>query len=79
MRSRIWLRLAVAIGVLLAVPASAWGDEGVVHVVQPGENLYRIALRYGTDYHSLAAANGIANPHQIYVGQRLVIPGDGGE
>jgi LysM repeat protein len=45
------------------------------HVVQPGENLYRIALRYGTTIPVLAAANGIAEPTQIRVGQTLVIPG----
>ena len=48
-----------------------------VHVAQRGENLYRIALRYGTTYQALAAANGIANPNQVYAGQRLVIPGHG--
>ncbi|MBN1813158.1 MAG: LysM peptidoglycan-binding domain-containing protein [Anaerolineae bacterium] len=45
------------------------------HVVQPGENLYRIALRYGTTIPVLAAANGISEPTQIRVGQTLVIPG----
>ena len=49
-----------------------------IHVVRPGENLYRIALRYGLTYQTLAAANGIANPNHIYVGQRLTIPGAGG-
>ena len=46
-----------------------------MHVVQPGENLFRIALRYGTSVQALAAANGIVNTGRIYVGQRLVIPG----
>nr|HID14074.1 LysM peptidoglycan-binding domain-containing protein [Anaerolineae bacterium] len=46
-----------------------------VHVVQRGENLFRIALRYGTTAQALAAANGIVNTNRIYVGQRLVIPG----
>lgn len=45
------------------------------HVVQPGENLFRIALRYGTMVESLAQANGITNPTLIYVGQVLKIPG----
>ena len=48
-----------------------------VHVVQRGENLFRIALRHGVTYQAIAAANGIANPNHIYVGQRLVIPGSG--
>ncbi|MDX1993771.1 MAG: LysM peptidoglycan-binding domain-containing protein [bacterium] len=59
---------------MLSIPV--WGQEaGVTHVVQPGENLYRIALRYGVDMNSLAQANGITNMAQIYAGQQLVIPG----
>jgi LysM repeat protein len=47
--------------------------EGI-HVVQPGENLYRIALRYNTTVWAIATANGLSNTHFIYVGQRLRIP-----
>ncbi len=47
------------------------------HVVQPGENLFRIALRYGTTTQAVASANGIANPALIYVGQTLIIPSGG--
>ncbi len=57
----------------ITVPSSG------VHVVQRGENLFRIALRYGMSYQALAAANGIANPNRVYVGQRLVIPGRGSQ
>lgn len=49
------------------------------HTVQAGENLYRIALRYGLTYQELAAANGIANPNAIQAGMVLTIPGCGGE
>jgi LysM repeat protein len=45
-----------------------------IHVVQRGENLYRIALRYGTTPWAIAVANGLSNTHYIYVGQRLRIP-----
>jgi len=45
----------------------------VTHVVQRGENLFRIALRYGTSVETIASANGIANPTLIYVGQQLII------
>ena len=75
MRGRGCIRAAVALGLFLALAIPALGDEDGVHVVQAGENLYRIALRYGTTYRELAAANGITNPHRIYVGQRLAIPG----
>ncbi len=45
-----------------------------VHIVQPGENLFRIGLRYGWDWYTLAALNGISDPNRVYVGQRLVLP-----
>ena len=50
------------------------GGETVTHVVQPGENLFRISLKYGTTVEAIAAANGIVNPQFIYVGQQLLIP-----
>jgi spore germination protein len=45
-----------------------------VHIVQPGENLFRISLAYGYDWYTVAALNGITNPNRIYVGQRILIP-----
>ena len=48
-----------------------------VHIVQPGENLFRIALRYGTTVDAIAQANDIVNPWFIYVGQKLIIPSAG--
>ena len=74
--SRIYAgqRLVVPTGGSTASPAAS---SSGTHVVQRGENLFRIALRYGTTHQALAAANGIANPNQVYAGQRLVIPGRG--
>jgi len=57
-----------------AAPATA---GATTHAVQPGENLFRIALRYGTTVEAIAQANGIANASQIYVGQQLTIPAGG--
>jgi len=47
--------------------------QGAIHVVQPGENLYRISLRYGVTVQAIMAANGLTN-YNIHVGQRLRIP-----
>jgi LysM repeat protein len=49
-------------------------DGARYHTVQPGENLFRIALRYGTSYHTLATINNIHNPNLVYVGQRIYLP-----
>jgi LysM repeat protein len=56
--------------------ATAQGSDQT-HVVQPGENLFRIALRYNMTWPELATYNGIANPNLIYVGQVLRIPAGG--
>lgn len=44
------------------------------HVVQPGQNLYRIGLLYGMTVDVIAAANGISNQDAVYAGQTLLIP-----
>ena len=54
-----------------SVPPSACR---AVYVVRRGDNLYRIALRYGTTYTELARTNQISNPRLIYPGQQLCIP-----
>jgi LysM repeat protein len=47
------------------------------HIVQPGENLFRIALRYETSVMDIANANGITDLRRIFVGQQLLIPNPG--
>ncbi|MEJ2749256.1 MAG: LysM peptidoglycan-binding domain-containing protein, partial [Anaerolineae bacterium] len=66
------------------VPAPATTDRGTAvsppaadqtsYVVQPGDTLFRIARRFGISVATLAAANQIANPSRIFVGQMLAIP-----
>lgn len=48
-----------------------------VHVVSAGENLFRIGLRYGVPYQTIANYNGIANPAIIRIGQQITIPNCG--
>lgn len=59
----------------LLTPAHAQDSQQVVHIVQPGENLYRISLRYGVTMDAIAQANGITDYARIFVGQQLIIPG----
>jgi LysM repeat protein len=66
--------LGVTLVLMLALATPAFGQEPAVHVVQRGENLFRIALRYGVTVDVLAATNNLSNPRLIRVGQRLVIP-----
>lgn len=59
-------------------PASAArpAQTGEVYVVKPGDTLFAIALRFGVTAADITAANNLSNPNLIFVGQRLVIPGD---
>lgn len=49
-----------------------------IHIVQSGDNLYRIGLQYGCTVEEIATYNAIANPHYIDVGQQIRIPGNCG-
>ena len=74
MKRVLMLGLVLVLLWLVAPGSVSAQDIGQVHVVQPGENLFRIALRYGVSIQALATINGIVNPAMIYVGQQLVIP-----
>jgi len=45
-----------------------------IHIVQAGENLFRLSLKYGVTVQSIAAANKLSNTALIFVGQELSIP-----
>lgn len=49
------------------------GEERM-HVVQAGENLFRIGLQYGISWSVLADYNNIADPNRLEVGQQIRIP-----
>ena len=62
---------------LLLTGIVAFAQGQTVHVVQPGENLYRISLRYNTTMAAIAQANGITNYNLIFAGSQLIIPTGG--
>ncbi len=59
---------------LLGVETLGAYDFGCVHVVQLGEDLFRIALNYGTTFTALAQANSLVNPDLIFAGMSLRVP-----
>ncbi len=66
----------VALAVLLTTPMLVAAQGGqTTHTVQAGENLTRIALKYGTTVQAIVQANNITNPNLVFVGQVLIIPG----
>jgi len=74
---RAWALAIVLCVILIGNGAGAQESTGSalsVHVVQRGENLFRIALQYGLFAEDLAKANGISDSDAIAIGQRLIIP-----
>jgi LysM repeat protein len=62
-----------------ATPTSTTQPPGqpIYYVVRPGDTLYSIARKFGVSMQAIMAANNLANPNWIYVGQRLLIPSPG--
>lgn len=52
------------------------GNAGgqTLYVIQEGDNLYRIGLKYGVDWRAIASENNITNVHRLKIGQTIVIP-----
>jgi LysM repeat protein len=71
MRRYLIVSVCMAILIMAAGVAEA---SGYTYVVVPGDNLSRIAARYGVSVQALAAANNIWNPNHIYAGMVLTIP-----
>ena len=79
----------ISIGQQLCIPSGASGvvqppaatstptgpAQATTHTVAAGENLFRIALKYGIPTSLLMSANGITDPTTLSIGQVLVIPG----
>lgn len=81
-------RIDLYVGQTLIIPAGAGSSSPApvptqaapasgVYLVQTGDTLFRLALRFGTTVSALQAANGLGGSTRIYVGQSLVIPGAG--
>jgi LysM repeat protein len=51
--------------------------SGRTYIIQDGDTLFDIALRFGVSLEALAKANGISDPTLIHPGQELVIPAPG--
>lgn len=79
MRRFVFIAALMAILILaMGVSFVAQGQQQTTYVVQYGDTLYRISIRFGVSIQSLVTANAIPNPNLIYAGQRLVIPTGGG-
>lgn len=76
--------MVIVLGLLVLLPAGLYvpagmaqegQTEGPVYIVQEGDSLWDISLRFGVSLNDLQNANGIGDASQVAVGARLVIPG----
>jgi LysM repeat protein len=50
-------------------------DDSCMHVLQPGENLFRLSLAWNTTVAEIANLNGLTDPDSVAAGTVLHIPG----
>ncbi len=71
------------VGQQLVIPAPGSGDNGAPqtgeqqYIVQAGDTLFQIGLRYGVTIEELTAYNNLADPNDLEVGQLILIPPGG--
>lgn len=70
------LILLVMVALLATSVPAVYADS--TYIVQPGDTLFVISVRFNVSMSAIMSANGITNPNIIYVGQRLTIPSGGG-
>ena len=58
-------------------PSPTPSDGYITYVIQPGDTLSGIALRYGTTVTELTLLNGISDPDRIYAGTTIKVPESG--
>lgn len=58
----------------LAAPATANPNFTETYTVVQGDNLWNLARKYGTTVNDLAAANNIADPSKLSIGEQLWVP-----
>jgi murein DD-endopeptidase MepM/ murein hydrolase activator NlpD len=68
--------LLVFVVLIIAAPVFAQENpDEPIYIVQSGDNLTSIAVKFGISLTSLLEANSITDPNTLNVGDRLVIPG----
>jgi len=61
----------IYVGQRLIIPQSP--PEAIIYTVRPGDTLYSIARRFGTQVSTIVMFNYLEDPNRIYPGQKLVI------
>ena len=75
MHKRVILIIFLLSSLIITVqPVHAQDGTGPIYIVQPGDSLSSIALRFGVSLPELMSANGITDANSLDVGQQLIIP-----
>lgn len=74
MHRRNLISIILAIVLMMSVTPAIAQQSGEQYVVQPGDTLYDIAIRFGTSIRAIVDANELTNPDLIFAGDTLIIP-----
>lgn len=78
MKKRIMIALMTAMlaasPLLPSLTPPAIAESSVAYTVQPGDTLWKIAVKFQVTATEIARANKLSNPNALRVGQRLIIP-----
>jgi len=66
--------IAAAAAPIVAPQAVARQPQGKPYLVQPGDTLLAIALRYGLTWQSVANANGLSEQSLLQIGETILLP-----
>ncbi|HKJ27836.1 MAG TPA: LysM domain-containing protein, partial [Anaerolineales bacterium] len=77
MKNKVLFVIIISLSLLWGQSVSAQDEAptGPEYVVQSGDTLTAIAVRFGITLNELQSANNISNPNQVFVGDVLEIPG----
>ena len=72
MKKSFWLSLLILLS-LISIPNVSFAQQ--IHTVQPGDTLWKIAVRYQVGISEIISANPqFKNPNLIYPGDKVTIP-----
>jgi uncharacterized YkwD family protein/spore coat assembly protein SafA len=72
MKKSFWISLLFLLS-LIGIPSVSFAQQ--IHTVQPGDTLWKIAVRYQVGISEIIAANRqFSNPNLIYPGDKVTIP-----
>ncbi len=70
--------LTITLLIVTVIPGLATSSHqasGPIYIVQQGDTLNEIAIRFGLSAEDIQTANSIENPNSLFIGQNLLIPG----